>query len=419
MFGRLVYQSFRRQQRRKLLAGAAVTLGVAVATAMIAVATDIGDKVSRELRSYGANIIVYPQEDTLDVRVGGVNLKPATEGAFLKEADLPAIKSIFWWNNIVGFAPVLPAQIKLENGPNAEFIGTYFSKEVVFGPDRRPTGVRVTHPWWKVRGAWPSDDSNEVLIGEKLARQLRVEPDVMMRADGTDLKLVGILSTGGAEDNTIVGSLSLAQQFLRRPGAVRRVLVSAATKPEDELARRNPKTMSPADYDRWYCSPYVSSIAHQLKEVIPGSEAEQIRQVAQNEGVVLSRIQGLMLLVTLAALVASALAVSAAMATTILERRGEVGLMKAIGASNAMVGSVFFAEAVLLALIGGAAGFFAGSALALRIGQSVFGSSIHIQPVLFPIILTLAVAVTFGGSAPAIRQAVKYQPSLVLRGGDA
>jgi putative ABC transport system permease protein len=93
--------------------------------------------------------------------------------------------------------------------------------------------------------------------------------------------------------------------------------------------------------------------------------------------------------------------------------------MKAIGASNAMVGSVFFAEAVLLALIGGAAGFFAGSALALRIGQSVFGSSIHIQPVLFPIILTLAVAVTFGGSAPAIRQAVKYQPSLVLRGGDA
>lgn len=419
MFVRLVYQSFRRQKRRKLLAGVAVTLGVAVATAMIAVATDVGDKVSRELRSYGANIAVYPQEDTLDVRVGGVNLKPASEGAFLKESDLPTIKSIFWWNNIVGFAPMLPVQVKLENGGEVELVGTYFDKEVVFGPDHRPTGVKTTHPWWRVRGEWPADDSQQVLVGEKLAQRMGIEPGSVLRAGAQEMKVVGVVSAGGAEDNALIGPLSLAQQISGRPGAVRRILVSAATKPEDELARRNPKTMSPADYDRWYCSPYVSSIAHQLKEVIPGSEAEQIRQVAQNEGVVLSRIQGLMLLVTLAALVASALAVSAAMATAILERRSEVGLMKAIGASNAMVGSVFFAEAVLLALLGGTGGFFAGSALAQRIGESVFGSGIHIQPVLFPIIMALAVAVTFGGSAAAIRQAVKYQPSLVLRGGDA
>ena len=65
MFLRLVYESFRRQKRRKLLAGVAIMLGVGVATAMIAVATDIGDKISRELRSYGANLIVTPQEDTL------------------------------------------------------------------------------------------------------------------------------------------------------------------------------------------------------------------------------------------------------------------------------------------------------------------------------------------------------------------
>ena len=75
MFGRLVYESFRRQKRRKLLAGIAITLGVGVATAMIAVATDIGDKISRELRTYGANLIVTPQEDTLDVQIGGVDLK--------------------------------------------------------------------------------------------------------------------------------------------------------------------------------------------------------------------------------------------------------------------------------------------------------------------------------------------------------
>src|ERR1700737_380257 len=108
MFLRLVFESFRRQKRRKLLAGIAIMLGVGVATAMIAVATDIGDKINRELRSYGANLLITPQEDTLDVEIAGVNLKPATDGAFLNEADLPKIKSTFWRHNIVGFSPMLP-----------------------------------------------------------------------------------------------------------------------------------------------------------------------------------------------------------------------------------------------------------------------------------------------------------------------
>ena len=113
MFLRLVYESFRRQKRRKLLAGIAITLGVAVATAMIAVATDIGDKINREMRSLRANLIVTPQEDTLDLEIGGVNLKPPSDGAFLHEADLPKIKGTFWQHNIVGFSPMLPVSVNL------------------------------------------------------------------------------------------------------------------------------------------------------------------------------------------------------------------------------------------------------------------------------------------------------------------
>ena len=123
---------------------------------------------------------------------------------------------------------------------------------------------------------------------------------------------------------------------------MRRLYVSALTKPEDALSRRDPKSMNPEMFDRWYCSPYVASIAYQLQEAIPHSHAEQIRQIAQNEGTVLSRIKGLMLLVTLAALFASALAVSAAMATAIFERRKEVGLMRALGAGNISVAALFF-----------------------------------------------------------------------------
>lgn len=415
MFLRLLYQSFLRQKRRKLLAGAAVTLGVAVATAMIAVATDIGDKINRELRSYGANITVYPQEDTLDVEIGGVNLKPATDGAFLDERDLPALKGIFWRNNIAGFSPFLPVHTRLASN-DVELVGTYFNKSLRYGDESFRTGVTVTHPWWKVTGRWPADESSEVLVGQSLAAKLGIDPGQQIELGGRKVQVSGVLSTGGGEDNQVVGPLQLAQQMLGRPGAVRRVLVSAVTKPEDVFARRDPNSMSPADRDRWYCSPYANSIAYQIMEALPHTRAEQIRQVAQNEGAVLSRIKGLMLLVTLAALLASALAVSAAMATAIYERRREVGLMKAVGAGRFAVGALFFAESALLAILGGVIGFAAGIAMAQQVGHWIFGSRVSVQPVLFPIVLGVAVIVTFVGSAASIRNALRFDPVLVLRG---
>lgn len=419
MFVRLVYESFRRQKRRKVLAGAAIVLGVTVATAMIAVATDIGDKINRELRTIGANLVVTPQEDSLDLEIGGVNLKPPTDGAFLSEADLPKIKGIFWHNNITGFAPMLPVNVTAQHQgqqQNVTLLGTYFAKKISYGTEEFTTGVRSTHPWWKVTGEWPKDDSWDVLVGERLAQRLQESPGGVITVAGRQLHVSGVLSTGGAEDDQIVAPLALAQDVLGKPGAVKRVYVSALTKPEDAFARRDPKSLSGAIYDRWYCTPYPQAIALQLTEAMAHSHAEQIRQVAQNEGAVLTRIEGLIFLITLAALFASALAVSAAMATTIFERRAEVGLMKALGAGKLAVAAIFFAEAALLALIGGAIGFGLGGLLAHQIGRSIFSSDISIPPVLLPVILVIAVIVTFAGSAAAIRRAVSLDPVFALRG---
>jgi len=405
MFVRLVYESFRRQKRSKLLAGA--------------VATDVGDKINRELRTIGANLIVTPQEDSLDVEIGGVNLRPPTDGAFLNEADLPEIKGMYWRNNILGFAPMLPANVTLQRAgqtQDATLLGTYFARQVSFGKESFVTGVRTTHPWWKVSGAWPDDNSHDVLLGQQLATRIGSKPGDEIMISGRRVRVSGILSTGGSEDDQIVAPLALAQEILGRPGAVRRVYVSALTKPEDAFARRDPKSMSGKVYDRWYCSPYPQSIAYQLQEAIPHSHVEQIRQVAQNEGAILTRIEGLIFLITLAALLASALAVSAAMATAIFERRAEVGLMKALGAGRLAVATVFFAEAALLALLGGLVGFVAGGLLAREIGQTIFNSQIAIQPVLLPVILAIAVLVTFSGSAVAIRRAVGLDPVFALRG---
>jgi putative ABC transport system permease protein len=417
MFARLVYESFRRQKRRKLLAGIAVALGVCVATAMIGVATDVGDKINSELRRYHANLVIMPQEDTLDLEAGGIDLKPPSDGAFLQEQDIPRLKSIFWGHNIVGFAPMLPVKVNLGGkASDVTLLGTYFSKPLSYGKEEYVAGVRTLNAAWRVRGAWPSDDSEDVLLGERLAGKLGKEPGNTVSIAGRAHPVSGILSTGGAEDDQIVAPMILAQQIIARPGAIRRIYVSALTKPEDSFARRDPRSMSPEIYDRWFCSPYAASITYQLQMAIPHSHVAQIRQVEQTEGTVLSRIKGLMLLVTVAALFASALGVSAAMATAIFERRREVGLMKALGAGDVAVAALFFAEAALLALIGGTLGFAGGALLARQIGLSIFGSEITVQPVLLPLILAIAVLVTFGGSAAAIRRAMRFDPVHALRG---
>jgi len=413
MFVRLVYESFRRQTQRKLLVAFAVTLGAAVSTAMIAIATDIGDKISRELASYGANLVVRPQDDALDVQIGSVNLKPS--GAYLDEAGLPKIKGIFWRNNITAFTPVLSGNVRLRNREVA-LLGTYFSKKLKFGNEEFTSGARGTFPWWKVEGRWPGDDSVEVLAGEKLAGEDNIQTGQELQLNGQRYRVSGIVSTGGVEDHQIVAPLSVAQALLGKPGAVGKIFVSARTKPEDAFARRNPDLMTAADRDRWYCSAYPESIAFQLQEAIPHSHAEQIRQVEQNQGNILSRIKGLMLLITLAALVTSGLAVSAAMATAMFERRQEIGLMKALGAGQFMLSAIFTTECVLLAVAGGLLGFAAGAMLARRLGLTIFGLAITVQPVLLPIVLGIAIIVTFLGSAAAILRAANCDPVHALRG---
>jgi putative ABC transport system permease protein len=425
MFFRLLFESFRRQKRRKTVALLAIALGMSVATAMIAVGAGIGDKVSQELRSTGANLLVTPIEDTLDVNLGGVDLKPASEGSLIGESDLPKMKGVFWGHNILGFAPFLTKQVtfaKQGQTFSAALIGTYFAQPLSYGKEAFTTGVRSVNPWWKVEGEWPPDyagwpqDQPQVLAGVKLAAQDGISVGDVIEVGGRKLRVSGILNTGASEDTAIVAPLHIVQQLLGRPNVVNRVMVSALTKPEDAFARRDPSKLSPADHDRWYCSPYANSIAFQIREALPNVRVEQIRQVEQNQGKVLSRVSGMMMLLTLAALIASALAVSAAMAGTILERRHEVGLMKSLGASNAAVASLFLSEAALMAVAGGSLGFVAGAFMAHRIGQSIFGSTISVHPVVLAVVICTALVVTFLGTAGAVRKAISFDPAVVLRG---
>src|SRR6185437_2675004 len=129
MFVRILKQSFSRQRRRKSLAALAVIAGMAVATAMLTLRVNLGDDLNAELRHIGANIVVSPASDSLPVTLNGVDLRPAGSGALLNESDLPRMKTIFWTNNLVAFAPILDTQATVDGIPVA-IEGTYFDHPV-------------------------------------------------------------------------------------------------------------------------------------------------------------------------------------------------------------------------------------------------------------------------------------------------
>src|SRR2546427_5554664 len=112
VFVRLITDSFKRQPRRKLLTTVALALCTAIATATLTVALDVGDRLAREFRSLGANLLVTPEADTLPLQIGGVDYRPVDSGIFLSEADLGKLKTIFLRNNVIGFAPFLDVPVK-------------------------------------------------------------------------------------------------------------------------------------------------------------------------------------------------------------------------------------------------------------------------------------------------------------------
>ena len=432
MFFRLLMESFRRQRRRKMLAGIAILLGTTAVTAMLALATTIGDRIHKELAVYGANIVAYPQADQLEVKVGGVEIKPASSGAYLKESDLTKLKTIFWANNITGISPELALQVAVaQPGDNrlfpAKAVGYWFNHD--FGS--LTTGAPALHPWWRLQGDWPTPQRGGLVLGTNVAKQLSVKLGDSLHLEAapslggpssTTATIAGIVTTGDETDNQILLPLQDAQTFIKAPDAISRVEISARTKPEDAFARKDPDTLSPKDHEIWYCRPYANSIAFQIREAIPGSQAEQVRRVEQSEGNVLKRISGLMWLISAAALLAAGFAVSAAMATAILERRGEIGLMRSLGASKGSIAFLFYSETGLLAILAGSLGYLAGSGLAAWLGSRIFrgdggAPEAILIPVLLPVVVALALAVAIAGSTPSIRTALRMEPSAILREG--
>lgn len=426
MFWRMVFRALGRQKKKMLMIAFTIALGASLATAMLNVMFDVGDKVNQELKTYGANIRVVPQSESLLTEEFGFD---DNISQFLKEEELGKIKTIFWAFNIVDFAPYFESSAYLKDGEKVSVSGTWFKKHLELPTgETLDTGMTAMKTWWSVQGSWLDDgDDTGAMVGSAFSKRNGISVgdtiSLFRKAEGKQRGqtwiIKGIFDSGSDEDEKVYITIKSAQKLFEKPGLVTSIEVSALTTPDNDLARRaaqDPSSLNRNDWDTWYCTAYVSSICYQIQEVISNSCAKAVRQVAESEGAILNKTQLLMLLITILSLIGSALGISNLVTASVMERAQEIGLLKAIGAHDAPISILVLTEILITAILGGIIGYFAGLGFAQIIGQSVFDSAINIKATVIPLVAILIFVVTMAGSVPSIKLLLSLKPAEVLHG---
>ena len=417
MFVRILRKSLSKRKSRIAIAVISVIMGAAIATALLSVSLDVSEKVGYEFRKYGANLMVVPKSDTIEVGFPGVDFGSVTEQNYINESDLWKIKTIYWRNNVLGFAPFLYQVVTVGEGldeQNVVLAGTYFNKDIEIiepyssnDPPIFNTGVQTISPWWEITGNWIEDqnDTTSSMVGINVAEKLNLEigdsftigyyenyEDINNKTV-YNLTVEGIVETDGNEDSQIFVNLQVVQSLTGRIDKVHMVQVSA-------LCNQCP----------------VDTFAAEIEEQLPYAEARTVKQLVSAEMSILGKIEDMMFLVTIVALLASALGVMTTMTTSVIERQKEIGLMKSVGAEDKRIVSLFLSEAAIIGGIGGILGYIIGIVLAQFIGLSVFNTSITPRLEVIPIAMGISIGISLLASALPVRRATKIEPAIVLRG---
>ncbi len=434
MFWRMVRGTLFRQKKKMLMIAFTVALGISLTTAMMNVMFGIGDKVNKELKTYGANITIKHKDasildDLYGIAGEGVNNK------FLLEEELPKIKQIFWGFNIVDFSPYLEKNITVSLGSSkkidTKIKGTWFHKHFVMPTGEEfDTGIRNLKNWWEVKGEWLGENDNDsVMLGSLVAGKYSIKTGEKIKIQVLDPKtntkidkeflVKGIFNSGGNDDKNIYANLKTVQDLFNLSGKISTIEVSALTTPDNDLARKaaqDPNNLTVTEYETWYCTAYVSSISYQLQEVLTDSVAKPNRQVAESEGTILNKVELLMLLICILSSFASALGISNLITASVIERNQEIGLIKAIGGTPSRIIIIILTEIVITGIFGGVFGYLLGLVFTQIIGKTVFSSYIDPTFIVIPIDIALVFSVTVFGSIPAMRYLLTLKPTEVLHG---
>jgi putative ABC transport system permease protein len=417
MLGRMMVASLAARRARLLLALVAVTLGVSVAIALATLSLQVGDDLARTLRAAGPNFVVLPAGASAGLDLGGAPIEPARAGLVLPEGSVALLKTSFWKNNVLDAAPERTIEAEI-GGVTARVIGTWFDRDVATDDGPWRTGLSHLRPAWSVAGRWPREGEAALALGHELAGTMRIAPGARVRvASGgraEEWLVAGVVTAGGLDDRGAWAPLDRVEALAGSAG-VDRVWMSALVRAPSKKPAPDPQR-DPTGYERYMCTSYPSVVARDVAENLQGAEVLPMTEVVTGEGRVVERLNLLMLLLALAALTASTLGLLSTTTATVVERSVELGLMRALGASGGQIALLLLGETMLVSLVGGAAGFWIGSAGAALIRGSTFGTASPIQPLLLPVALVLSLALALLGTLAPLRLALRLDPATVLRG---
>jgi putative ABC transport system permease protein len=385
MFGRLLWKLLRGNRGRLAVALVAVISGATVISALLDVQFDIGRKLTQEFSALGANVVISRGNTDQTFNPN----QPPSEGlgsvALMDQAPVLAQIDRTRTPDLVVAAPFLYIAAHAGDTP-VVVAGTWLDQ------------MRSLNPTWKIDGNWVTSRDNETacLIGRNVARQLNLAPGSQLNLNYLDrsgeVRVAGVIDAGGTEDNQVFANLPSVQKL-------------AQVGQQIELLQMSVRGAG-ATIDRYMT---------QLAAALPEYDVRPVRAVTQAEGNLLNRTRLLIGLMVVLILVLTALCVLATMAALAMERRKDVGLMKALGGSISRIVGLFLAEVGTLGALGGLIGCVIGLALARWIGERVFGASINPRWDVFPLTIALMIGVALAGALP-LRFLGKVKPAVILRG---
>jgi putative ABC transport system permease protein len=383
MFWRILRRQVFANRGRLFVVLLALAAGAAITAALLNLQVDAKQRLTTEFKSFGANVIVTPRNSAglLDESLFSRISNSSDSGPIAKAEFLYGVVQ-------VSLAPSDERNPNAENGAPVVLVGYNHSgvgEEGLIAP-----GLAKAEEKWRVVS------SLRCGVGQKVAERLKLAPgDGLSLRSGNQQISCGaeiLPSAGGTEDSQIFFGLADTQRLLAQPDKV------------SVIELRVPGSSKQIER-------FLAEIASELGD----AEGRPIRQFSEAQGRIYGKISGLLTATVVFVLMLTALCVMAAMTNVAMERRNDVGLMKAIGGATRRVLRLFLTEAALLGLVGGLIGAAVGIVLSIGLGKAVFGVAARPRLIVYPVAVGLTMMVAIASSYP-LRRLASIRPASVFRG---
>lgn len=411
MFLRMITASLVRRRSRMVVALLAIAVGATILSGLVTIYYDVPRQMGAQFRNYGANMILVPSSNDAAFTMDAV------------EESLGYIKA----DQLVGVTPYRYETVRIHEQPI-----------VAAGTDME--GAKSTSPYWHINGAWP-DAAGDILLGQKVADQLGLKPGDTLTAsyaagdaaqaqaegetaaeapaegEAVEAAQPGEEAEGAADQESYVpdASLDMTVTGILETGGSEEEYVYLSMEDLNGLTGGSDKldvVELSVSADQSELKQYGSDIENNVDDVTP----RLVKRVTESESTVLTKLQALVFLVTAVVLVLTMICVATTMTAAVTERRKEIGLRKALGASNRSIIGEFMGEGLLLGGVGGLIGAGLGFAFAQAVSMKVFNSSITFQPLLLPVTIIVSVLVAGCACLLPVKSATEVDPAVVLKG---